>query len=95
VKEAKIKKLSVAAAAAALTVATAAAAHDTTTVVRVGRAMIVDARAEFRLGRLTAFAYARNLFDKIRAARAIRQFVSDGRGPTHGRRRYRKLVLAL
>jgi hypothetical protein len=32
VKEAKMKKLSIAAAAAALTVATAAAAHDTTTV---------------------------------------------------------------
>ena len=33
--------------------------------VRVPGALIVDTRAEYRLGRVTAFAYARNLFDKF------------------------------
>jgi outer membrane receptor protein involved in Fe transport len=33
--------------------------------VRVPAAMIVDVRAEYRLGRVTAFAYARNLFDRF------------------------------
>jgi iron complex outermembrane receptor protein len=33
--------------------------------VRVSPAMIVDARAEYRLGRITAFAYVRNVFDKF------------------------------
>ena len=33
--------------------------------VRLPSSTIVDARAEYRLGRVTAFAYARNLFDKF------------------------------
>jgi iron complex outermembrane receptor protein len=33
--------------------------------VRVPPALIVDARAEYRLGRVTVFAYARNLFNKF------------------------------
>ncbi|HVM22110.1 MAG TPA: TonB-dependent receptor [Sphingomicrobium sp.] len=33
--------------------------------VRVPRAAIVNARAEYRIGQVTAFAYARNLFDRF------------------------------